>query len=156
VHDATKLGQNPFWQYSLSAWQDETCRKLLLDWQDLGADINLLLFCAYLAREGRVLNCDLLERAGIFHWQQTVVTPLRAARIRLKEQADAQLYAQLKQQELDAERHEQDLLAALALDCETYSSEQLLQTNLNLYLGTALLHTQKEKAQQLIERLGLF
>lgn len=157
MHDATKPGHNPFWQYSLNVWQDAPCRELLLEWQEeLGADINMLLFCAYLAKQHRVLNRDLLERAGVFHWQQTVVMPLRAARMRLNQEADSDIYQQLKKQELDAERHEQDLLAALEQDCENLPGEHLFQTNLNLYLGTALLHATKEKAQQLIERLGFF
>lgn len=156
MHDATKPGQNPFWQYSLRLWQDAELRRVLFAWQDSGADINVLLFCAYLATQGRVLNRDLLERAGITHWQQSVVRPLRMARLKLQDAKDSPIYQQLKQQELAAEQHEQDLLAALEVDCEQHDSAQLLQVNLNLYLGTALLHAEKEKAQQLIERLGLF
>ncbi|MCP5325466.1 MAG: DUF2390 domain-containing protein [Oceanospirillaceae bacterium] len=156
MHDAIKPGQNPFWLYSVNVWQDAATREVLLQWQDVGADINVLLFCAYLTRQGRVLNLDLLGRAGIEHWQRSVVQPLREARMKLQAEKENPVYQQLKQQELDAEQHEQELLASLEADCEIHDTQDLLAINLHLYLGSALLNAEKEKAQQLMERLGCF
>lgn len=113
-----------FWRFSLHAWRAPGVQEACLALQDrCGADVNLLLFCAWAGRAGRVLDASSLRSAvdRVGDWQSAVVAPLRLARRGLKHHAAdpvvAGLAAPLRQRllalELELERVEQSLLAQL-------------------------------------------
>jgi uncharacterized protein (TIGR02444 family) len=116
---------NPFWRFSLRTYRASGVQDACLALQDrCGADVNLLLFCGWVGRDGRALDEASLRsaigRVGI--WQSEVIAPLRLARRGLKRQvADAAVgtfAASLRKRvlalELQLERVEQALLAELA------------------------------------------
>lgn len=114
-----------FWQFSLAVYRQPGVPAECLALQDsLGADVNLLLLCAYLgARRKALLNqSDIVTViAASTKWHVDIVRNLRAARQALKpweEGRDPQLQdsaralrTAVKKLELDAERIEHDLLA---------------------------------------------
>ena len=80
--------EHPFWRFSLAVYRDKDVQAECLDLQErLGADVNVLLFCAYVgAAESLALGpadlADAAERVRAWHMQ--AVQPLRAARRSLK------------------------------------------------------------------------
>jgi uncharacterized protein (TIGR02444 family) len=86
--------EHPFWRFSLAVYRDKDVQAECLDVQErLGADVNLLLFCAYLgAVEGATLGPADIEAAAarVSAWHDEAVRPLRAARRSLKPWTEAQ------------------------------------------------------------------
>ena len=79
--------KSPFWSYSLALYGEPGVERGCLELQrrhDL--DVNLLLFCCWLAARRVELDAPALERArqAAESWQLEVVRPLRAIRQRLK------------------------------------------------------------------------
>jgi uncharacterized protein (TIGR02444 family) len=114
---------SPFWNFSLAVYNAGAVQDECLNLQDqFGLDVNLILLCAFLgAIHGVALTADDIAaaRRQVQQWQEQVARPLRAARRHLKtaELADAQdaataaqLRAQVKTAELEAERIEQAML----------------------------------------------
>lgn len=112
-----------------------------------GLDVNLLLYCLW---AGLVAGVELGESAlaaavaATGSWQREVVMPLRAVRRSLKAYAHPrpELVAALRKGvaglELEAERGEQLLLAALPLPAERHPDGQLAAArNLRAYLAVA-------------------
>jgi uncharacterized protein (TIGR02444 family) len=97
-----------FWRWSLASYPK--VERALLDLQDrFGADVNLVLFCAWIGR----LTPEALENAeGVVRpWREGVVEPLRRLRRQLKERPEAaDLRDRVKAAELEAERLAQRLL----------------------------------------------
>lgn len=115
-----------FWDFSLAVYAREAVRETCLSLQEsIGADVNLVLFCCWVGATGRgALDRDDLARLSrtVSAWQDDVVAPLRALRVRLKTpsagiaaEAAERLRQAVKAAELEAERIEQDALAR-ALD----------------------------------------
>jgi uncharacterized protein (TIGR02444 family) len=115
--------EHPFWRFSLAVYSDKAVQAECLDVQErLGADVNLLLFSAYLgAVEGVRLEprhlADARER--VESWHREIVRSLRAARRALKpwslekgrlDREAAALRAQVQGMEIRAEQIEQALL----------------------------------------------
>lgn len=128
------------WLFSLEMWRHDTVQKGLLALQDeYGANINVLLFAAWLARDGRSFNPQAFTDSGLSDWNATMTAPLRTLRRQAKT-VSTELYQCLKSGELAAERHEQKLLAASLEEhapvCENTSQELLLRANLVSYLHT--------------------
>lgn len=133
------------WLFSLEMWRHDPVQNGLLTLQDeFGANINALLFAAWLAWEDRSFDPNSVAQGGLSDWNVTMTVPLRALRRHAKAES-AELYQCLKGAELAAERHEQKLLAAtfdeLALASENTSRESLLHANLVSYLHTLCLQT---------------
>jgi len=125
---------NPFWDYALALYRRPGVEAACLELQARhGLDVNLLLFCCWLASRGIAPDRATLEAiaAAAERWQEAFVRPLRAVRSRLK--ADlaqprpgdvaarfpdlaAALRARVLAVEIDGERLEQLLLAELAAD----------------------------------------
>jgi len=141
---------NPFWRFSLRTWRAAGVQDACLALQErCGADVNLLLFCAWSARDGRVLDASSLRCAmdRVADWQSTVVAPLRLARRGLKRQAAdaviAGVAAPLRQRilelELELERVEQSLLADLEAQWSPPSHpsapSQAIAANMTAYLA---------------------
>jgi len=112
-----------FWDFSLAAYGAEAVEPECLALQEsFGVDVNLLLLCAFVgAVRGVALTSDDIAaaRAEVTSWHEDIVTPLRAARRRLKAialpdaqiaDAAAQLRKRVKAAELDSEYVEQLLL----------------------------------------------
>jgi uncharacterized protein (TIGR02444 family) len=115
------LSENPFWEFSLAVYSQpgvaEACLRLQ---DDAGADVNLLLYCCWMA----AVSDHAMSRAGVGQavaatrkWRDGVVAPLRAVRRRLKDRTAGLppesvegLRAEVKRIELESERLEQNLL----------------------------------------------
>ncbi len=99
---------------------ESACLKL----QDrCGLNVNLILFCCWMAARGRRLSSVEIQRlrAVVAPWDAQVVTPLRAIRRWLKDHSEPGLAGQealrrdILQQELAAERLVQKMLVACLL-----------------------------------------
>ncbi len=140
---------NPFWRFSLRTYRAPGVQDACLALQErCGADVNLLLFCAWTGCDGRALDERSLRsavgRVGL--WQSEVIAPLRLARRGLKRQAaDAMIGAQaaplhkrVLALELELERVEQSLLAELesqwAPPAQRLPPWQAIAANLAAYL----------------------
>ena len=116
------MSPNPFWDFSLRVYAERGVAPACIALQDeLGLDVNLLLFCLWygVCGPGRIPE-ETLRRCldETRPWQQRVVQPLRELRRSLKTDpagAPAALLEPFRRQlgeiELAAERLEQDLLA---------------------------------------------
>ncbi len=111
--------QNPFWQWSLERYNRKPVERSLLKLQDeCGFDVNVALWCCWLAETRAPLDETTLESAveEKREWTASVIHPLRAARRYLKSIDDgihadvARLRDHVKSAELDAEKHVQNLL----------------------------------------------
>ncbi len=108
-----------FWDFSLEVYRRPGVAEACLALQARhGLDVNLLLFCCWAGRRGRVLCVGDFAglEAAVGDWHRRVVQPLREVRRWLRdrpanfdEQAKA-LRAEIKGRELDAEHIEQLLL----------------------------------------------
>jgi uncharacterized protein (TIGR02444 family) len=125
---------NPFWDYALELYRRKGVEPACLELQQRhGLDVNLVLFCCWLASRGIVADEAVLARIAeaARAWQEEFVRPLRAVRSRLKAalaEPEAgsiaarwpDLAAALRQRalalEIDGERLEQLLLAERAAD----------------------------------------
>lgn len=106
--------ENSLWLYSRSFYPRPGVESLMLELQDkLGADVNILLCCCWLAEQGRVLAADdlaaLIKLSAV--WRAECILPLRAVRRFLKARSEASgIYQRVKSLELDAEQWQQDQL----------------------------------------------
>jgi len=105
---------NPFWEWSLSTYAAPGVAQACLHLQDSAAeDVNLLLLAAWLASRGERLDAALLAalEQQCRRWREQVVMPLRRARTAVRLLApSADLRAQLRDTEREAERWQQDLI----------------------------------------------
>lgn len=146
-----QLADNPFWDYSLVHYgRPEVARACLELQEDVGANVNLVLFCCWLGSFGQVLTVQDLDEAEevIRDWNEQVVEPLRGVRRFVRSEfagfADQKWPQAIKQLELKAERVVQNRLcnwwrtkyggSTDSADRRELSGEQQLQ-NLNLYLS---------------------
>tara|TARA_R110000851_G_scaffold181511_1_gene329315 strand:- start:82379 stop:82903 length:525 start_codon:yes stop_codon:yes gene_type:complete len=144
---------NPFWDYSLVHYgRPEVARACLELQEDVGANVNLVLFCCWLGSSGQVLTVQDLDEAEeiIRDWNEQVVEPLRGVRRFVQSEfagfADQEWPQDVKQLELRAERVVQNRLCNWWRtkcgsskdkdrdDRRKLSGEEQLQ-NLNLYLS---------------------
>ena len=127
-----RLPKSEFWDFSLTVYGRDGVAPACLALQERhGADVNLLLFCCWLAASGRgALTGESLARtaAAVEPWHREIVRGLRALRVRLRageaplpEGADRtfdgfaqELRKKVAAVELEAEHIEQLLLAAAA------------------------------------------
>ena len=110
---------NPFWQFSLAVHGAPGVDAECLMLQDThGIDVDVLLFCAWVGRQGIVLtDAHMTEiEALVRPWRDTAIAPLRAARRGIKtlpQMADADVAALRKDVaalELRAEQIEHAML----------------------------------------------
>jgi uncharacterized protein (TIGR02444 family) len=115
VPPGVRMNSKSYWNYSLAAYDIDRVRQITLRLQDdYGCDVNMLLFCCWLASRGQRLDDEqllALQRAGA-QWRSQCVIPLRNIRRFAGQQGDVEpLYQQLKAVELSAElQHQQYLL----------------------------------------------
>lgn len=114
---------HPLWFFSLRIYQVPRVAQQCLQWQNQwGVDVNLLLACVWLGRQGGWLSQgEFDELASLAHdWQRDRVVPIRRRRQRLSEQLQRNrvrwqpdIYTErrkLLQQELVQEQKEQSLI----------------------------------------------
>ncbi|MDE0801286.1 MAG: TIGR02444 family protein [Rhodospirillaceae bacterium] len=150
---------NPFWEFATSAYSQPGVEKAMLSLQDrMGVDINMVLFCVWLAAYKGPNGNGLAEHlAGALQisgeWQRGLVGPLRTCRENLKivvegpdlsgrnrEVANA-LRGRLKANELDLEALQilvlYGLVATGGLDegepIDVVTQKEDAQNNLNVY-----------------------
>jgi uncharacterized protein (TIGR02444 family) len=141
---------NPFWDYAVELYRQKGVEAACLELQQRhGLDVNVVLFCCWLASRGIAADEAVLrrmvERAGA--WQEEFVRPLRTLRSRLKvtlveHQPGSiparwpELIAALRRRvlalEIDGERLEQLLLAELAADLAGTATPGVALASMNL------------------------
>lgn len=140
---------HPFWRFSLRTYRLPGVEAALLALQDdAGTDTNLLLWCAWLAVDGRSLDKRTLRRAmaGVARWQSEVILPLRRARRSLKTAPPSQqggwadeLRQRIGAVELDMEYVEQralfELAQALPQAARAVPPREAAQASIARYLG---------------------
>lgn len=80
---------NPFWEFATWAYSQPGVEKAMLSLQNrMGVDINMVLFCVWLAYRGSNGNDLAQHLAGALkmsrEWQRDLVEPIRACRENLK------------------------------------------------------------------------
>lgn len=116
---------HPFWDFSLATYGRDGVADACIALQEAhGADVNILLFCAWAGCNGVRLGRPQIEAAceAVREWHEEIVRPLRSVRRRLKSPVDGAppgelqpaLRARLQKIEIDAEHIEQLRLAAFA------------------------------------------
>jgi len=157
---------NPFWSFSLAVYGAPGVAAECLALQDTrGADVNVLLFCAWLGVSGRVLSAEDFAaiEAAVQPWRERVITPLRATRRDLKTIPDAadQTVAALRKDvaalERRAEQAEQAMLcqllptlsvadAAMAAEAVRHNISRYLDDKASapLLIQAALAHASRE------------
>lgn len=102
---------NPLWEFSLQLYARPGVAAACIEAQDrFAADVNLLLYAAWLAQEGLALNQEQWRAlaVAVTDWRQRVVQPLRALRRDWRDlPAAAALREQVKALELAAEQSQQ-------------------------------------------------
>ncbi|RVU37929.1 TIGR02444 family protein [Hwanghaeella grinnelliae] len=140
---------NPFWQFSLSAYSSSAVREACLETQDqYGADVNLMLLCCWVGFSGVRLDGAGVKRLDrlVEGWRKEVIGPIRTVRRRLVEavgpmgpQVTAKFREDVKAAELQAEQIQQAVLyRALETlpgrDARNAERSGVARMNLTLYL----------------------
>ena len=145
------LLDNPFWQFSLTVYQQPNCADFLLDAQNrYGLDVNVLLYIGWLAHQKKSLKLSSTFISTISSFQENVVQPIRKIRIAVKKVKNAEFYEALKRLELLAENLEQQRLYRL-FDQMPVSDEDLnvsIEQSINVYIG------QNDKGVGLIQEMN--
>ncbi len=106
-HDATKAQDNPLWIYAVKQYQQPDCARFLLQAQDeMGLEVNILLFIGWLASRAQSLNLQAVTRSRACDWQQEIIKPLREIRRRVKSYQQDEFYRQVLALELSAEKQQ--------------------------------------------------
>jgi uncharacterized protein (TIGR02444 family) len=110
------------WRYATDVYGNAAVATTCLQAQDAhGLDVNLLLFAAWCAHEGRSLGASqvAIAEARCAAWRSEVVEALRHTRRRWKSMAQrAEDYEAIKVLELAAERRQLSMLADLVEDAD--------------------------------------
>lgn len=115
-----------FWDFSVRTYRTKGVPEACLSLQDEhGADVNMLLFCAWIALAAGRFDDGLFRRAGEFSaaWAEHVVKPLRGARTWMKQTGCGsdpvpaapcmELREDIKSVEFAAEKMQQEVLESL-------------------------------------------
>jgi uncharacterized protein (TIGR02444 family) len=107
---------NPFWEYSKAHYARDGVARACLSLQDEhGLDVNMLLYAAWLASEGRRADRGHIEALSrdVGPWRERVIEPLRSLRRQWRDYGPVSpLRDRLKDLELEAERVQQDRMLA--------------------------------------------
>lgn len=137
--------ENELWNFSLGVYSAPGVAEECIGLQDrFGIDVNLLLFCAWIAWSRKIkLTSEDIEalEAVVKPWHEATVKPLRAVRRYLKDISDGDIAAlrkQVKAAELEAERMEQAMLFSTTggrwSRVENNTVSVALRCNLELFL----------------------
>jgi uncharacterized protein (TIGR02444 family) len=135
---------NAFWDFSRAVYSAPgVAGECLAAQDDYGIDVNILLFCAWIAHAHRIaLTADEVTEieTAVATWRETVVKPLRAARRALKGRSEAAVVGlrdRIKADELQAEKLQQAMLFAFAekhWPPGSAAPANAMSANLELYL----------------------
>jgi uncharacterized protein (TIGR02444 family) len=109
---------NDFWRFSLAVYGEaDVAEECLALQQAIEADINFLLFCAWIGTRAIILSRKDIEAAlkNVSAWQEHVVRPLRSVRQQIKALTHDEFEsfrARVKSMEIEAEQIEQAILFA--------------------------------------------
>jgi uncharacterized protein (TIGR02444 family) len=141
---------NRFWRFSTALYAAPGVEQECLALQDAAnVDVNLLLFCAWLAVARRVLLSDrdiATMNAHVERWRETAVRPLRAARRGIKALPQAvlgeveQLRKRIAAIELEAEQIEQAMLFEQFRELGQPDHAEAVRTILEANLRACLRH----------------
>jgi uncharacterized protein (TIGR02444 family) len=135
-----------FWPFSLTTYRRSGVERACLQRQDdLGLDVNCLLFCCWAARAGygRLEGTEVGALVQLSRdWNEPIVKPLREVRRALKDRVGpaaegpvAALRQAVKDVELEAEWHEQRMLAGLLVrEPSLPASREAADANFDAYL----------------------
>lgn len=135
------------WNFCLHQYSRPGVSELCLRLQDdLGINVNIVLWGLWLGHRGQVLDSNLLAQAGTetHHWNLHYVMPLRALRRQIKaefgtsEESIEAVRAQIKQAELLAEKHLLQKLEKISVTANAAfepNGPQLMMRNLKVYLA---------------------
>ena len=144
-----------FWDFSVRTYRTDGVPDACLSLQnDYGADVNMLLYCCWIAVHSGEFDAALFASAGEFsdNWAEHVVVPLRSARTWMKHTGCTAgevptdecmtLRDEIKSVEFAAEKLQQEVLESLAAIGELRNADydQVLedvQANLSLYASSA-------------------
>ena len=141
------------WEFSLSVYGKSGVPDACLTLQNShGLDVNLVLFCLWLATDSRCLTGAEVEEAIALSnaWRQKMISPLRALRTEMKEWPSeesisafsrstnfGELRNKVKAVELEAERWQQQMLTSLVGRSQPSKDNNLLGFSASLDLITA-------------------
>jgi len=151
---------HPLWTFSLHCYGQPGVAEACIEAQDrCGADVNLLLYAAWLAHSGLQLpSAQWPElQACVAPWSQRVVQPLRALRRDWRDLPQAaELRQQVKALELMAEQAEQGAIWAWHERCAACVPAPALDAALVAALGCLLASGGCAAAEQeaLVQRLA--
>ncbi len=146
----TQQVENPFWSFSLALYERPGVELACLRLQNKAAmDVNLALLCCWLGMRGVFLPKESLQHLidQTEAWRQTVIGPIRDARIASKSvELPAEMNGRdafredLKQVELAAERMLQDMLYLMLNELPGKDGREadpggLVRGNLSRYAG---------------------
>lgn len=116
VNSCGQFMGNPLWEFSLATYRVAGVAESCLALQDqIGLDVNQLLYAAWLARNNQCLSeAHLAELDGLVaEWRAAVIQPLRGLRRQLQGYSQAtSVREELKALELKAEQAQQDMMYA--------------------------------------------
>tara|TARA_B100000530_G_scaffold17830_1_gene11877 strand:+ start:717 stop:1226 length:510 start_codon:yes stop_codon:yes gene_type:complete len=152
------LHSTKFWDFSIQLYDKDGVAEICLNLQeDLGVDVNLLLFCYWIAHfkyaPSKSTWTQIFEFSG--SWKGNIIQPLRETRKSLKKllrndpkNSDyAELIKKLKSNELSAEKIQQEAIQSLLelteTDTQAFSSEDAM-TNLSYYFSNLKIPQTKE------------
>lgn len=137
---------NAFWRFSVTVYAKPGVAEECLDLQqELGIDVNVLLYCAWTGGRGIVLDVDDLDgiEVAVRTWHEQVVRPLRGVRQTIKTLAEYEaafvrdLRKSIAGSELRAEQVEQAMLAAIVpgMTSTVETPEAAIRGNIALFLN---------------------
>lgn len=116
----TRLDPGAFWEFSLAYYSRERVSAACLSLQNRrGADVNILLFCCWLATLGLKVEQDGLHAAiaAVEAWRRDVLEPLRSAR-----RAVADQFPELAKSDRQSIKHG---VLSVELECERVAQEKI-------------------------------
>jgi uncharacterized protein (TIGR02444 family) len=118
----TRLDPGAFWEFSLAFYSRERVSAACLSLQNRrGADVNILLFCCWLATLGLRLEPAGMHAANAAAgaWRRDVLEPLRGAR-----RAVADQFPEIAKSDRQSIKHS---VLSVELECERIAQEKIVQ-----------------------------
>jgi uncharacterized protein (TIGR02444 family) len=116
----TRLDPGAFWEFSLAFYSRERVSAACLSLQNRrGADVNILLFCCWLATLGLKLEPAGMHaaNAAVEAWRRDVLEPLRGARRTVSDQ-----FPEIAKSDRQSIKHG---ILSVELECERLAQEKI-------------------------------
>jgi len=109
--------QDQFWIFSCAFYDKDGIKEVCLELQDTyNADVNIILFCLWLAKQNIILSPEDFQQIDqkTSHWRTQIIHPLRQARRQIQDHHQNEQTAEIRkgilENELAAEKFMQSLL----------------------------------------------